>query len=190
MSMASTGSPGGSGMLEPRSKRSLPRNRSGYNATAPLGPTDTTSYPSYLFEVPTQPTETRRVLKLDEETRSFSGDVKTETKRTGTSRLLTETTKVSHEMFHETRTDSVQITITPTNFMQEWKTPPLWGVRDSAPYMHDGRAETMLQAITMHEGEAAMTRDRFLNLSVRDRKAVEVFLNTLVAPKNAPETNL
>jgi len=24
----------------------------------------------------------------------------------------------------------------------EWRTPPLWGVADSAPYLHDGRAAT------------------------------------------------
>ncbi|QDT10203.1 di-heme oxidoredictase family protein [Planctomycetes bacterium K23_9] len=74
-----------------------------------------------------------------------------------------------------------------TNVAQEWRTPPLWGVRDSAPYMHDGRAETLLEAIMMHEGEGAPTRDRFLNLSVRDRRAVVAFLNTMVAPQNAPE---
>ncbi len=37
---------------------------------------------------------------------------------------------------------------------QEWRTPPLWGVRDSAPYMHDGRADTLEQAIAFHGGEA------------------------------------
>ncbi len=70
---------------------------------------------------------------------------------------------------------------------QEWRTPPLWGVRDSAPYMHDGRAETLLEAITMHEGESAKTRDRFLNLSLPDRHAIVAFLNTMVAPDNAPQ---
>ena len=40
---------------------------------------------------------------------------------------------------------------------QEWRTPPLWGVRDSAPYMHDGRARTLEQAIALHDGEAAAT---------------------------------
>lgn len=75
----------------------------------------------------------------------------------------------------------------PTRFNQEWRTPPLWGVADSAPYMHDGRAQTLLEAITMHDGEAAGTRDRFLNLSLSDRHALIVFLETLVAPSNAPQ---
>src|SRR5207302_2525840 len=29
----------------------------------------------------------------------------------------------------------------------EWRTPPLWGVADSAPYLHDGRAPTLQEAI-------------------------------------------
>ena len=29
----------------------------------------------------------------------------------------------------------------------EWRTPPLWGVADSAPYLHDGRAATLEAAI-------------------------------------------
>ncbi len=76
----------------------------------------------------------------------------------------------------------VEVFIEPTNFNQEWRTPPLWGLRDSAPYMHDGRAETVLEAISMHDGESAGTRDRFLKLSLADRYAILAFLNTLVAP--------
>src|SRR5262249_48305510 len=30
---------------------------------------------------------------------------------------------------------------------EEWRTPPLWGLRDSAPYLHDGRAQTLDDAI-------------------------------------------
>ena len=67
---------------------------------------------------------------------------------------------------------------------QEWRTPPLWGVRDTAPYMHDGRAGTLLEAIAMHDGEAAPTRDRFLNLSIIDRRVLIAFLNTMVAPSS------
>jgi CxxC motif-containing protein (DUF1111 family) len=74
----------------------------------------------------------------------------------------------------------------PSNTSQEWRTPPLWGVRDSAPYMHDGRAETLLEAIAMHEGEAAGTRDRFLQLPLADRRDLIGFLETLVAPPNLP----
>lgn len=73
----------------------------------------------------------------------------------------------------------------PTNTAQEWRTPPLWGVRDSAPYMHDGRAATLLEAITMHEGESRGTRDRFLSLPLDDRHAIIEFLLTMQAPSSA-----
>jgi len=52
--------------------------------------------------------------------------------------------------------------------------------------MHDGRAETLLEAIAMHEGEAAGTRDRFLQLPLADRRDLIGFLETLVAPLNMP----
>src|SRR5262249_3437613 len=32
---------------------------------------------------------------------------------------------------------------------REWRTAPLWGLRDSAPYLHDGPAETLEQAIAL-----------------------------------------
>ena len=84
-------------------------------------------------------------------------------------------------------TRSIRLKLEPTMITQEWRTPPLWGVADSAPYMHDGRAETLLEAITMHDGESKGTRDRFLKLSYEDRHALLAFLNTLVAPPSAPQ---
>ena len=77
----------------------------------------------------------------------------------------------------------------PSNTSQEWRTPPLWGVRDSAPYMHDGRAATLLEAIALHDGESAGSRDRFLQLSVEDRHALIAFLETLIAPPSAPQAD-
>ena len=67
----------------------------------------------------------------------------------------------------------------------EWRTPPLWGVRDSGPYLHDGRAVTLATAIAVHDGEAAPTRKRYLALSAADQWAVQAFLRTLVAPAAA-----
>ena len=43
---------------------------------------------------------------------------------------------------------------------QEWRTPPLWGIRDSGPYLHDGRATTLEQAIAIHGGEGKRRRSR------------------------------
>jgi CxxC motif-containing protein (DUF1111 family) len=70
----------------------------------------------------------------------------------------------------------------PTNTTQEWRTAPLWGVADSAPYMHDGRAATVLEAIALHGGEADGTTQRFLALSTGDRLALLEFMNCLKAP--------
>lgn len=78
----------------------------------------------------------------------------------------------------------------PSSTTQEWRTAPLWGAGDSAPYMHDGRAETLLEAIALHDGESAGSRDRFLNLSLVDRHAVIAFLETLVAPPGARKVTL
>ncbi len=65
---------------------------------------------------------------------------------------------------------------------REWRTPPLWGVRDSAPYLHDGRAQTLAVAIRWHDGEGAMSAVGFEMLSERDQKLVIKFLETLAAP--------
>jgi hypothetical protein len=65
---------------------------------------------------------------------------------------------------------------------QEWRTPPLWGVRDSGPYLHDGRAQTLEQAIALHGGQGANAAQRFFALSPRQRLQIESFLKSLVAP--------
>lgn len=94
-------------------------------------------------------------------------------------------TKSSSRTVTETKSDYNRVHLEGTTFTQEWRTPPLWGVRDSAPYMHDGRAETLLEAISMHEGEAQGTRDRFLKLSQEQRRAIIAFLESMIAPENA-----
>lgn len=67
--------------------------------------------------------------------------------------------------------------------LDEWRTPPLWGLRDSYPYMHDGRAETVAQAIALHGGEGTVSAQRYAQLSARERQQVEEFLLSLAAPK-------
>jgi CxxC motif-containing protein (DUF1111 family) len=65
---------------------------------------------------------------------------------------------------------------------QEWRTPPLWGFRDSGPYLHDGRAATLEEAIALHGGEAANSAREFFHLKLKERQQVASFLKTLVAP--------
>jgi CxxC motif-containing protein (DUF1111 family) len=64
----------------------------------------------------------------------------------------------------------------------EWRTPPLWGVRDSAPYLHDGRAKNLEQTIAFHGGEGTVSAQRYFLLTAAERLKVQAFLKTLVAP--------
>lgn len=58
-------------------------------------------------------------------------------------------------------------------------TRPLWGLADSAPYLHDGRALTIHDAIVMHGGEAKAARDAYAALPVEKQRAIQVFLYSL-----------
>lgn len=65
---------------------------------------------------------------------------------------------------------------------REWKTPPLWGLADSAPYLHDGRAATVDEAILWHDGEASDSVSAYKALMQPDRDKLLAFLATLIAP--------
>ena len=65
----------------------------------------------------------------------------------------------------------------------EWRTPPLWGVADSAPYMHDGRAATLEAAIKMHSGQSQRAAAQFSQLPDTERAQLIEFLKTLKAPR-------
>jgi CxxC motif-containing protein (DUF1111 family) len=67
----------------------------------------------------------------------------------------------------------------------EWKTPALWGVADSAPYMHDGSAPTLKDALLRHRGDAKTVTEKYKALSPGDQAAVLAFLGTLKAPPGA-----
>ena len=64
----------------------------------------------------------------------------------------------------------------------QWRTPPLWGVRDSAPYLHDGRAVTIEEAILAHSGQADSSRRMFLRLSPPAQRELITFVESLGAP--------
>jgi len=74
--------------------------------------------------------------------------------------------------------DSETTSVSPS----EWRTPPLWGVADSAPYLHDGRAATLADAIKLHAGQAATSATRFASLSDVQQEELIAFLRTLRAP--------
>lgn len=67
----------------------------------------------------------------------------------------------------------------------EWRTTPLWGlgmlqkVQGVAYYLHDGRAQSIEEAILWHGGEAQKSRDAFMSLNKEDRNALLAFLKSL-----------
>ncbi len=61
----------------------------------------------------------------------------------------------------------------------EMKTAPLWGLKHSPPYLHDGRAPTIIEAIRAHDGEGAPSRDRFNALTTSQQRQLLEFLNAL-----------
>ncbi len=82
-------------------------------------------------------------------------------------------------------TDVAGINTVYTQFL----TRPLWGVADTGPWLHDGRALTLLDAIKQHGNsvncqgsEAASVIDTFEQLTDAQREAVVQFLLTLQLP--------
>lgn len=62
-------------------------------------------------------------------------------------------------------------------------TKELWGVGSTAPYMHDGRATTLDEAIQLHGGESAQSRSAYQNLTSTEQRAVIAFMRNLILYK-------
>jgi mono/diheme cytochrome c family protein len=59
-------------------------------------------------------------------------------------------------------------------------TPPLWGIRDTAPYLHDGRAATLLDSVLLHgDGDDAFSVNAFKALSADDQSKIVEFMSSL-----------
>lgn len=67
-----------------------------------------------------------------------------------------------------------------------WRTRELWGVGSTGPWLHDGRATTLREAILLHGGEAQESRDRFAALRQSEQSQVIKFLQNLVLFKAEP----
>lgn len=61
----------------------------------------------------------------------------------------------------------------------EIRTPALWGLRLRRPFMHDGSAGTLEEAVRQHAGEALLAVRGFERLSDEDRAALLAFLRSL-----------
>lgn len=62
---------------------------------------------------------------------------------------------------------------------RDLRTTPLWGTRFTAPYLHDGRAATLDEAIKAHAGEGAAASDRYKRLQPKEQQQLVDFLNTI-----------
>lgn len=82
-------------------------------------------------------------------------------------------------LLHETLPEDALGIVDTDASMREFRTPPLWGLATSGPYMHDGRAETFDAAIVAHDGEAVAVRDAYQALDATDRDALMAFLGSL-----------
>ncbi len=68
----------------------------------------------------------------------------------------------------------------------EWKTPALWGLGLSKNsqggnyyLMHDGRARSLEEAISLHSGEGSSSRNHYNNMSEQQKKELIRFLESL-----------
>ena len=64
----------------------------------------------------------------------------------------------------------------------QFTTARLWGVADTAPYLHDGRALTLTEAIVLHGGAARAARDAFVDLDAQEKETLLTFLRWLRTP--------
>jgi cytochrome c551/c552 len=71
-------------------------------------------------------------------------------------------------------------TTQPNRGKSTFGTKELWGVAFTGPWLHDGRATTLSEAILLHGGEAAGSRDHFKGLPAKDQKDVIAFLGNQV----------
>lgn len=61
----------------------------------------------------------------------------------------------------------------------DWRTTPLVGLGTHDRYLHDGRADTLRDAILAHGGEAEIVRQRFFDLDDAQQREILSFLRSL-----------
>jgi hypothetical protein len=62
---------------------------------------------------------------------------------------------------------------------EQFLTRPLWGLSRSRPWMHDGRAPTIDDAVLLHAGDAQKERDIYAAMTNDERAPVRMFLTGL-----------
>lgn len=100
---------------------------------------------------------------------------------------------ITIELFADLKRHDMGPSLAEFNGDSMFTTMRLWGVADTAPYLHDGRALTIREAIELHgaDGSEAKTAvDNFLSRSTSEQDAVLAFLDTLRSPDGTFKTLL
>jgi CxxC motif-containing protein (DUF1111 family) len=82
-------------------------------------------------------------------------------------------------LLHDVMGDAFRGMAEPGAGVGMYRTPPRWGRRDTAPYMHDGRAATLTDAILGHFAEGLYSKTGFQALTQIERRYLLEFLNSL-----------
>jgi CxxC motif-containing protein (DUF1111 family) len=61
----------------------------------------------------------------------------------------------------------------------EFRTAPLWGMRQMTTFLHDGSASSVSATIEAHDGQGKAASKQFHALSAQDRQALIDFVNSL-----------
>jgi len=89
--------------------------------------------------------------------------------------------KLSAALYEDFETSRAQVD------NQKFITARLWGIADTGPYLHDGRATSIYQAILLHGGEAKFPEKKFEALSDSDKQDLIDFLKSLRTPAHPNE---
>jgi len=95
---------------------------------------------------------------------------------------------VTVELFADLKIHDMGPALAEFNGNAEFTTARLWGVADTAPYLHDGRALTITEAINLHGqagSEAEVAVSDYNTLSTAEQGEILGFLGSLRTPKKS-----
>lgn len=81
--------------------------------------------------------------------------------------------------YHDLGPEMAQLQFDGT-IISKWRTTPLWGLADSAPYGHDGASLSLDDIIRRHGGEASASAASWKLLLGNERSSLRAFLQSLV----------
>src|SRR4030095_13006766 len=86
---------------------------------------------------------------------------------------------------HDLGHDLYEATPDGTPVTTKWRTTPLWGlgkyelIAGALALLHDGRASSIEEAILWHDGEARLSKQKFLDAIPENRSLLLCFLKSL-----------